>query len=71
MLGAQTGAMAGASSTGPGTFHAIGARLLREYARDIGIDPAFTIHDREDSADLMNSGAARTRLVEDAASAFR
>jgi DNA helicase-2/ATP-dependent DNA helicase PcrA len=37
-----------------GTFHAIGARLLREYARDIGLDPAFTIHDREDSADLMN-----------------
>ena len=37
-----------------GTFHAIGARLLREYALDIGLDVAFTIHDREDSADLMN-----------------
>ena len=37
-----------------GTFHGIGARLLREYADQIGIDPAFTIHDREDSADLMN-----------------
>jgi DNA helicase-2/ATP-dependent DNA helicase PcrA len=37
-----------------GTFHGIGARLLREYAREIGLDPAFTIHDREDSADLMN-----------------
>jgi DNA helicase-2/ATP-dependent DNA helicase PcrA len=37
-----------------GTFHAIGARLLRDYALDIGLDPAFTIHDREDSADLMN-----------------
>ncbi|WP_400765497.1 ATP-dependent helicase [Methylosinus sporium] len=37
-----------------GTFHAIGARLLREYAGAIGLDPAFTIHDREDSADLMN-----------------
>lgn len=37
-----------------GTFHAVGARLLREYAEQIGIDPAFTIHDREDSADLMN-----------------
>src|ERR1019366_481567 len=37
-----------------GTFHGIGARLLREYAGQIGIDPAFTIHDREDSADLMN-----------------
>lgn len=37
-----------------GTFHSVGARLLREYAGRIGLDPAFTIHDREDSADLMN-----------------
>jgi DNA helicase II / ATP-dependent DNA helicase PcrA len=37
-----------------GTFHSIGARLLREHALEIGLDPAFTIHDREDSADLMN-----------------
>ncbi len=37
-----------------GTFHAIGARLLREFAHSIALDPAFTIHDREDSADLMN-----------------
>jgi DNA helicase II / ATP-dependent DNA helicase PcrA len=40
-----------------GTFHAIGARLLREFAHPIGLDPAFTIHDREDSADLLNIGA--------------
>ncbi|SFK82310.1 ATP-dependent helicase [Methylocapsa palsarum] len=37
-----------------GTFHGIGARLLRDYSEQIGLDPAFTIHDREDSADLMN-----------------
>jgi DNA helicase II / ATP-dependent DNA helicase PcrA len=37
-----------------GTFHGIGARLLREFSERIGLDPAFTIHDREDSADLMN-----------------
>ncbi|GAB1461192.1 hypothetical protein MASR2M50_29670 [Thauera sp.] len=37
-----------------GTFHAIGARLLRDYAGRIGLDPGFSIHDREDSADLMN-----------------
>ncbi len=37
-----------------GTFHSIGARLLREFAPRIGISPDFTIHDREDSADLMN-----------------
>jgi DNA helicase-2/ATP-dependent DNA helicase PcrA len=37
-----------------GTFHGIGARLLRDYAGRIGLSPDFTIHDREDSADLMN-----------------
>jgi len=37
-----------------GTFHGIGARLLRMYAEQIGLNPDFTIHDREDSADLMN-----------------
>ncbi|MCO5070343.1 MAG: ATP-dependent helicase [Rhizobiaceae bacterium] len=36
-----------------GTFHSIGSRLLRDYALEIGLDVAFTIHDREDSADLM------------------
>lgn len=37
-----------------GTFHGLGARLLRDHADQIGLDPAFTIHDREDAADLMN-----------------
>src|SRR6266478_167476 len=37
-----------------GTFHAVGARLLREYARQIGLKPSFTILDRSDAADLMN-----------------
>ncbi|GLK70938.1 ATP-dependent helicase [Ancylobacter dichloromethanicus] len=40
--------------TWAGTFHGIGARLLRDHAREIGLDPNFTIHDREDSADLIN-----------------
>jgi DNA helicase-2/ATP-dependent DNA helicase PcrA len=37
-----------------GTFHGIGARLLRMYAEQIGLSVDFTIHDREDSADLLN-----------------
>ncbi len=37
-----------------GTFHGMGARLLRIYAQQIGLSADFTIHDREDSADLMN-----------------
>lgn len=47
--------MAGGQLTLPwaGTFHAIGARLLREYAGRIGLDDSFTIHDRGDSEDLM------------------
>jgi DNA helicase-2/ATP-dependent DNA helicase PcrA len=36
-----------------GTFHSIGARLLREYAESIGLSPSFTVHDRADSVDLM------------------
>jgi superfamily I DNA/RNA helicase len=37
-----------------GTFHAVGARLLREYAHRIGLKPSFTILDRSDAADLMD-----------------
>ncbi len=46
--------LAGTKLHWTGTFHSVGARLLREYAGRIGLDPAFTIHDRGDSADLMN-----------------
>ena len=53
VIGSSAGVMTEAL-TWAGTFHGIGARLLREYADQIGIAPAFTIHDREDSADLMN-----------------
>jgi DNA helicase-2/ATP-dependent DNA helicase PcrA len=37
-----------------GTFHAIGARLLRVYARQIELDPGFTILDRGDAEDALN-----------------
>ena len=53
VLGDNAGMMTDALAWA-GTFHGIGARLLRDYAERIGLDPAFTIHDREDSADLMN-----------------
>ncbi|VCU70807.1 DNA helicase II [Pigmentiphaga humi] len=43
-----------------GTFHAVGARLLREYAPRIGLSESFTIHDRGDAEDLM--GLARHEL---------
>jgi DNA helicase-2/ATP-dependent DNA helicase PcrA len=53
VLGAKAGVLT-ESLMWAGTFHAIGARLLREYAEQIGLQVNFTIHDREDSADLMN-----------------
>ena len=53
MLGDKAAALT-AGLTWAGTFHAIGARILREHAPTIGLDPAFTIHDRSDAADLMN-----------------
>ena len=37
-----------------GTFHAIGARLLRLYAEQIGLAPGFTVLDRSDAADLVD-----------------
>ena len=37
-----------------GTFHAVGARLLRGVAPRIGLDESFTVDDRTDSEDLMH-----------------
>ena len=36
-----------------GTFHSVGARLLREYAARIGLGESFTILDRGDAEDLL------------------
>ena len=56
LLGPKAGVMMEAL-TWAGTFHGVGARLLRDYANQIGLNPAFTIHDREDSADLSATRA--------------
>jgi len=53
VLGPNAGIMS-ARSPGAVTFHGIGARLLRDYAEQIGLDPGLPSNDREDSADLMN-----------------
>jgi len=37
-----------------GRVHAIGARPFAEHAERSELDPAFTIHDRENSTDLMS-----------------
>ncbi len=49
--------------TWAGTFHGIGARILREHAGEIGLDPQFTIHDREDSADAFAPKEGPTRFL--------
>src|SRR5215471_21622625 len=38
-----------------GTFHSIGNRLLRHYAAHLQLDPHFSVIDRGDAADLMDS----------------
>ncbi len=63
-LGEQWSRVAHSALPWAGTFHGIGARLLREYAERCGMDPAFTILDREDAADLMNLVRAELRLNE-------
>jgi DNA helicase-2/ATP-dependent DNA helicase PcrA len=37
-----------------GTFHSISNRLLREYARVVGLEPSFSVMDRGDAADLLD-----------------
>ena len=51
-LGAATRHGPGALSWA-GTFHSVGARLLREYAARIGLQESFTILDRGDAEDLI------------------
>ncbi len=38
-----------------GTFHSIGNRLLRHYAKHLKLDPQFSVADRGDSADLLDA----------------
>jgi ATP-dependent DNA helicase UvrD/PcrA len=41
--------------TWAGTFHSIGNRLLRAYAAHLKLDPHFSVVDRGDAADLLDS----------------
>ena len=43
------------SSLWGGTFHSVGARILRRHAELLGYRPDFTILDREDSNDLLKT----------------
>ncbi|MEQ1861116.1 MAG: ATP-dependent helicase [Chthoniobacteraceae bacterium] len=41
-----------------GTFHSVGNRLLRKHAAEAGYMPGFSIMDREDAEDLLDSVVA-------------
>src|SRR6059036_1165749 len=56
LLGNDTGSLWG------GTFHSIGARILRRHAEALGYRPDFTILDREDSSDLMKTCLAEAEI---------
>src|SRR5436190_7328492 len=46
-----------------GTFHSVGARLLRSVAARIGLDESFTVDDRADSEDLIHLTRQRLGLA--------
>ncbi len=45
-----------------GTFHSVGARLLRRFADRLGYRPDFTILDRDDSVDLLKACLADANI---------
>src|SRR5436309_10887140 len=56
LLGNDTGSLWG------GTFHSIGARILRRHAEALGYRPDYTILDREASSDLMKTCIADAQI---------
>jgi DNA helicase II / ATP-dependent DNA helicase PcrA len=62
-LGGATQAIA-QRLTWAGTFHSIGNRLLRHYAAHLKLDPHFSVIDRADAADLMDSLREELGLAE-------
>jgi DNA helicase II / ATP-dependent DNA helicase PcrA len=46
-----------------GTFHAVGTRLLRQFGSLMGLSPEFTILDRSDTEDLLNTVRSELALA--------
>ncbi|WCJ60124.1 ATP-dependent helicase [Fontisphaera persica] len=53
----RAAALAGAQQAGlwGGTFHSVGARILRRHAEQVGYRPDFTILDRDDAVRLLKT----------------
>jgi DNA helicase-2/ATP-dependent DNA helicase PcrA len=47
-----------------GTFHAVALRILRAHAPALGLDPAFTLLDRSDAAELLDLLRGELRLAD-------
>jgi DNA helicase-2/ATP-dependent DNA helicase PcrA len=45
-----------------GTFHHIANRLLRQYGKNVSVNPDFTILDREDAGDLIKTCVTETGI---------
>ena len=52
----------GPSGMWMGTFHSLGARLLRIHAMDVGRTPAFTIYDQDDTLAVIKRLMERHRI---------
>ena len=51
----------GDAALGSAHFHSVANRLLRQHAGIVGLDPGFTLLDREDSADLIDAVRTEAR----------
>src|SRR6266571_7810020 len=51
-----------ASGLWGGTFHSVGNRILRRHGSALGYSSGFTIMDREDQKDLINTVVAGARI---------
>jgi DNA helicase-2/ATP-dependent DNA helicase PcrA len=58
-------ALAGACGVTVCTFHALSARLMREFAPHLGIDPNYSIYDRDDQVRLMKQAMGQASLSTD------
>ena len=55
VLKERIGSLPGSDGVWAGTFHSFGAFLLRRHGETIGLDPRFTILDRDDQTRLVKS----------------
>lgn len=57
--------LAGACGVTVSTFHALCARLMREFAPDLGLDPNYSIYDRDDQVKLIKQAMSQASLSTD------